>query len=83
MASPYGAEHQKTKARLLPKAYGTPCPRCKKPMLRTQVLELGHSVDLVDDPTSVGDRIEHRSCNREAGLIAGQKHSRYKPSRDW
>lgn len=83
MATPYGAEHQKTRARLLPHAYGKPCPRCKKPMLKGQALDLGHSVDVIDDPTAVGDRIEHESCNSEAGLLAGQRHSRFKPSRDW
>jgi hypothetical protein len=52
-------------------------------MLKGQVLELGHTVDLVDDPNSKGDRIEHMTCNRKAGLEAGQAHSRFKHSRKW
>lgn len=56
-------------------------------MLKGQDLELGHSfgdgVVLADHPDVLGDRIEHRECNRKAGLLAGQLHSRYKPSRDW
>lgn len=83
MANPRGWEHQQTKARLLPEAYGKPCPRCGLKMLKGQELELGHTVDLVDDPNAKGDRIEHMECNRKAGLLAGQKHSRFKPSRDW
>lgn len=77
------AEHKKTRARLLPDAYNTPCPRCKKPMLRGQDLDLGHTVDLADDPNAVGDRIEHSNCNRSAGAEAQQQRRKYSPSRDW
>lgn len=88
MANPRGSEHQKTKERLLPHAYGKPCPRCGEPMLKGQDLDLGHTVDLADDPTSKGDRIEHASCptgggNRSAGAAAQQKRLRYAPSREW
>lgn len=63
----YDSEHDTTRERLLPHAYGKPCPRCGEPMLRSQALDLGHSVPLRADPTSHADRIEHAHCNR-AGL---------------
>jgi hypothetical protein len=83
MRNPRGSDHQKTKARLLAKAYGKPCPRCGEPMLKGQDLDLGHSVDLVDDPRSKGDRIEHTHCNRSAGAIDQQKRAKFRHSRDW
>jgi hypothetical protein len=67
----YGREHEATRARLLPAAYGTPCPRCGEPMLPGQELDLGHSTDRAVDPSAAGDRIEHASCNRAAGGRAG------------
>lgn len=63
----YDAEHERTKARLLPAAIGEPCPRCGEPMLRAEDLELGHTTDRAVDPTARGDRIEHGNCNRSAG----------------
>jgi len=33
-------------------------------MLPHQPLDLDHSTRLLDDPTAVGDRIVHASCNR-------------------
>jgi hypothetical protein len=63
----YDAAHDRTRARLLPLAYDTPCPRCGELMLRGQELDLGHSVARSVDPTSRGDRIEHSHCNRSAG----------------
>lgn len=77
------AEHKATKARLLPDAYGKPCPRCGDPMLKGQDLDLGHTVDLADDPNAKGDRIEHEHCNRKAGAEAQQRRRRYAPSRAW
>lgn len=62
----YDTEHDATRRRLLPDAYGRPCPRCGLPMLPTQPLDLGHTVPLRVDPTSRADRIEHASCNRAA-----------------
>lgn len=62
----YDSQHDATRARLLPLAYGTPCPRCGAPMLAGQALDLGHTVGLRVDPTSRGDRIEHAACNRGA-----------------
>ena len=62
----YDNAHYAMRDRLLPAAYGKPCPRCGEPMLRGQALDLGHSVDLRVDPSSRADRIEHASCNRGA-----------------
>lgn len=83
MANPRGWEHQQRREALLPSAYNTPCPRCGKPMLKGEELDLGHSTDLADDPTAVGDRIEHASCNRKAGAEAQQHRRKYAPSRRW
>lgn len=63
----YDAEHDATRARLLPLAYGTACPRCGQPMLADQALDLGHTVARSVDPTARGDRVEHAHCNRAAG----------------
>jgi len=60
----YDTEHDRTRARLLPHAYGTACPRCGELMLHGQALDLGHTIPLRVDPTSRGDRIEHAECNR-------------------
>ncbi len=60
----YGTEHDATRARLLPAAYGQPCPVCQQPMLPGQRLDAGHSEDLRDNPEAKADRIEHASCNR-------------------
>ena len=65
--APYGAQHQATRRKLLPTAYGTPCPRCGLPMLKGQALDLGHSTDLAMSSSAKGDRIEHADCNRRAG----------------
>jgi len=51
--------------RLIP---GTPCRRCGKPMYHTQPLDLGHPTDGHD-----GIALEHRSCNRRAGGINGNR----------
>jgi hypothetical protein len=63
----YDRGHEATRARLLPLAYGTPCPRCHEPMLPGQALDLGHTTPRAVDPTSRADRIEHARCNRSAG----------------
>lgn len=61
-----GADHQRRRRRLLPLAYGTPCPLCGHEMRRDQELDLDHSI-----PRSKGgkhgDRITHASCNRSRG----------------
>lgn len=62
----YDVEHQRTRVRLLPLAYGRPCPRCGELMVRGQALDLGHTVPLMVDRNSRADRIEHAACNRGA-----------------
>jgi len=83
VSNPRGWSHQQRREQLLPHALNTPCPRCGEPMLKGQDLDLGHSVDLADDPNAVGDRIEHASCNRKAGAEAALQRKRFNPSRDW
>jgi 5-methylcytosine-specific restriction endonuclease McrA len=67
-----GYEHQALRARLLPLAFGKPCPLCGKPMLKGQALDLDHEV-----PRVVGGkgprRMAHRRCNRSAGARLGNK----------
>ena len=76
----YGSEHQRRRAELLPRAYGRPCPRCGLPMLRGQVLQLGHTVDLALNPRAVGDRIEHQACNQKAGARTRNALAKYRVS---
>lgn len=40
------------------------CPRCGQPLLLSQDLDAGHSVDLRLDPDAKADRLEHAPCNR-------------------
>jgi hypothetical protein len=49
---------------MLGNAIGTPCPLCGQPMLSSQPLDLDHTLPLMDNPYSVGDRIVHATCNR-------------------
>ncbi len=83
MGDPYGAEHRATREKLLPGAYGQPCPRCGEPMLKGQDLELGHSEDVALNPDAKGDRIEHARCNESAGATLRNTLERLAPSRDW
>jgi hypothetical protein len=64
----YGAQHQTMRRRLLPLAYGRPCPRCGQPILPGQALDLDHA----KDRTSYNG-IAHASCNRGKRNDAGQK----------
>ena len=57
----YGADHRKLRAKLLPQAYGTPCVRCGRPMLRGQELHFDHN----DDRTGYLG-FSHRACNIRA-----------------
>ena len=66
MSTPYGSQHQKMRARLLPLAYGTPCPMCGLVMLWGQRLHLDHSIPLALGGKH-GDRIVHGWCNEAAG----------------
>ena len=72
----YDAGHDRTRARLLPVAYGHPCPRCGEPMLPGQALDLGHTHARATTPGARGDRIEHARCNRSAGST-GDSHAMY------
>lgn len=82
-----GWAHQAERRRLLPAAYGRPCPFCGQPMLRGQPLDLDHAV-----PRALGGdrgprRIAHAACNRRAGSHLGRRLARAKKttsrSRDW
>lgn len=81
----YGALHKTMRRRLLPLAYGKPCPFCGYPMLRDQYLDLDHTIPLVLGGGG-GWRISHRSCNRSAGIrlrnsLRGQ--ARLRTTRNW
>lgn len=60
------AHHKRRKAALAALVDGTPCPFCQEPMLKTQALDLDHSLPRALGGT-VGDRLAHASCNRAAG----------------
>lgn len=60
----YDRAHETTRRRLLPHAYGRPCPLCHEPMLPGQPLDLDHTIPLAVDKRSRGDRITHAHCNR-------------------
>ncbi len=64
----YGVAHQRLRKKLLPFAYGTPCPRCGKEMQVGEQLHLGHSDDR---KTYTG--MEHATCNMKAGRELGVK----------
>lgn len=65
----YDAAHQRTRQRLLRQHVdGTPCARCHQPMYKTQALDAGHTIALADGGTKA-DRLEHASCNRQAGAL--------------
>ncbi len=64
----YGPEHEKLRAELAPVSVGTPCSRCGRPMLDPDDMDLDHRDD------GAGYRgMAHRSCNRRAGAIRGNK----------
>jgi len=71
----YGARHQALRRALLPKAIGTPCSRCKKPMLSGQEIDLDHD----DDDRSVYRGFSHSECNRKAGGVKSQRPRNPKP----
>ena len=70
----YDAAHEAARARAVPAAYGSPCPRCGELMLQGQALDYGHRVARSVDPSSRADRVEHARflilharCNRSVG----------------
>lgn len=84
MADPaYGAEHRRTRARLLARAYNTRCPVCGKPMIRGQELHLDHSMPKALYRGSKGDRIVHAWCNTSKGARLGNALRQMRPSRPW
>jgi hypothetical protein len=78
----YGYRHQQARARLLPKAWGTPCPLCGAVMWKTEPLDLDHSTPLALGGTT-GDRIVHAVCNRSAGATLGNRLRGRRGSQDW
>lgn len=65
----YGAEHQRTRAELLPQAYGQPCPHCGERMWPDQALHLDHT-----DDRSGYIGMCHSTCNlSRAGKAAHRK----------
>jgi hypothetical protein len=60
-AAGYGNSHQKLRKALLPSAYGTPCVRCGKPMLKGQKLHLDHN-----DTRTGWLGFSHAACNLRA-----------------
>jgi hypothetical protein len=72
----YSGPHQAIRRALLPYAYGRPCPRCGRPMLPGQKLDLGHT----DDRAGYSG-IEHARCNRAAGARLGNERRRARRER--
>jgi 5-methylcytosine-specific restriction endonuclease McrA len=80
-----GYAHQRERKRLLPLAYGKPCPLCGYVMLKEHKLDLDHSV-----PRVFGGkgplRMCHRRCNRSAGARLGnalRRSQALQTSRRW
>jgi hypothetical protein len=67
----YGGPHQAIRRALLPYAYGQPCPRCGRPMLPSQPLDLDHRDDRAG---YLG--MSHSRCNRQAGARLGNARRR-------
>jgi hypothetical protein len=63
----YGHAHQQRRRILIPLAWFTDCPACGETMLPEQALDLDHSVPLIENSASLGDRVLHARCNRGAG----------------
>lgn len=67
-----GYPHQRLRSRLLPQAYGTPCPKCGKLMLQGQDLDLDHDLPRALGGRAGQGRMAHRHCNRSHGAKLGQ-----------
>lgn len=84
MANPYGADHQRRVAHLKQTLVpGTPCRRCGLPMYPWQDLDGGHDVEVLWNPASRADALEHAHCNRSAGGQVGNRIKQLNPSRKW
>lgn len=68
----YGWAHQKRRARLVPQAIGTRCPRCGNPMTDPTEMDAAHTTPVALDPTSVADHVLCATCNRSDGGRLGQ-----------
>ena len=68
--------HKALRRALLPYAYGQPCPRCGRPLLPWQALDLGHT-----DDRAGYNGIEHAKCNRAAGARLGNARRRARRER--
>lgn len=79
----YGWAHRRLRAKLLPKAYGKPCPFCHQPMLRGQDLDLDHPIARALGGQAGPRRMAHASCNRSAGSQLGHqlRRARQQPQR--
>lgn len=81
-AHPYGYQHRKRRAALIPAAIGTPCPggrvlgqvvrspKCTRIMTNPRLMHLDHTTALAVGGT-VGDRIICKPCNLTAGTTLG------------
>lgn len=67
----YGPEQKRLRRALLPDAYGRPCPRCGRPMLPGQPLDLDHT-----DDRGGYLGMAHARCNRAAGARLGNARRR-------
>lgn len=67
-----GGEHQATRRRLLPTAYGKPCPICGHLMTQDQPLDLDHIIPRALGGTGGPVQVAHSSCNRRSGALLGQ-----------
>jgi hypothetical protein len=74
MTGAYGGQWDRLRRSLLAAMRdGDPCPRCGRPMFRTQALDVGHVVDVVaGGALADGARLEHGRCNRQAGGRVGR-----------
>lgn len=69
--SRYGPDHRALRRALLRTAWGTPCARCRQPMLPGQPLDLDHR----DDGAGYLG-LSHRACNCAAGARKGNAQRR-------
>lgn len=86
MARPqYGWEHQQARAAALAAlAPGEPCPFCRGPMSRDQLLDFDHYPPLaIPIPAALERlrRLAHRSCNRRAGQAISAARRRVQRAR--
>lgn len=72
----YGKPHQRLRAYLLPRAYGTPCWRCGETMRPGQALHLGHD----DRDRRIYRGMEHATCNLRAGALEKQRRAKVRGS---